>query len=88
MREAHQVARHLGAAIRQGRRRHGLSQSELAEILGVDREYLSGLERGQATQHLVRLAEALEAVGMTLRAVPSTVVARETGPATAEREAR
>ena len=88
MREAHQVARQLGAAIRQGRRRHGLSQAELAEILGVDREYLSGLERGQATHHLVRLAEALEAVGLTLRAVPSTVIAREARTATAERHTR
>lgn len=53
----------LAINLRKQRRRHGLSQEELAYRAGVDRTYVSSLERGvySATIDIVeRLARALD----------------------------
>lgn len=52
----------LRNAVSFARKRAGLTQEELAERAGIDRTYLSEIERGQANptyQVLVRLSEAL-----------------------------
>jgi transcriptional regulator with XRE-family HTH domain len=56
------LGRGLGAAVREARLRRGWSQEELAEIAGLDRTYISGLERGARNPALTtieRVAESL-----------------------------
>lgn len=66
------TAARLGQLVARQRRQHGLSQDELAALVGIDRQYLSELERGKVTRHLARLVEVLDAVGLELTAVPRT----------------
>ena len=52
----------LGAAIRARRNRLGVSQETLAELAGLHRTYIGGIERGErnvAVLNLLRLARAL-----------------------------
>ena len=71
-RKARQPARNpalkkLGARIRQLRQQRDLSQETLADLAGIGRSYMSGIERGVrncSTLHLLRVARALDvAVG-------------------------
>ena len=53
----------LGAAIRAARKEKGLSQEALAELAGIDRSYMGGIERGEhnlAIINLLKIADALE----------------------------
>jgi transcriptional regulator with XRE-family HTH domain len=53
----------IGVAIRAARKAKGLSQEALAEIAGIDRSYMGGIERGEhnvALVNLVKVSEALE----------------------------
>lgn len=53
----------LGAAIRAARQSKGLSQEALAELAGIDRSYMGGIERGEhnlAIMNLLKIADALE----------------------------
>ena len=45
------------------RERHGLSQSELAEILGVAQPYIAAVESGRKGISATRLEDAIERVG-------------------------
>jgi transcriptional regulator with XRE-family HTH domain len=56
----------LGAAIRHYRNESGLSQTELAERTGLNRTYLSNLERGQETEQLKRVLRLLRQLGLRL----------------------
>lgn len=52
----------LGAAIRAARKAKGLSQEALAELAGIDRSYMGGIERGEhnlAIMNLLKIADAL-----------------------------
>lgn len=52
----------LGAAIRAARQAKGLSQEALAEVAGIDRSYMGGIERGEhnlAIMNLLKIADAL-----------------------------
>lgn len=52
----------LGSAIRARRNRLGISQEALAELAGLHRTYIGGIERGErnvAVLNLLRLARAL-----------------------------
>ena len=58
----HAVLATFGARVRAARQEVGISQEELADRAGLDRTYVSGIERGQrnlALLNLVRLAGAL-----------------------------
>lgn len=53
----------LGNKIREHRLALGLSQEKLGELTGIDRTYISGVERGKrnpAVKNLERLAKALK----------------------------
>lgn len=53
----------LGKKIRELRNAAGLSQERLGEITGLDRTYISGIERGvrnPAIRNLEKLAKALK----------------------------
>jgi transcriptional regulator with XRE-family HTH domain len=56
----------LGTAIRHYRRAAGLSQAELAEMVGVHRSYLSDLERGQSSEQVKRLLRILKQLGVRI----------------------
>jgi transcriptional regulator with XRE-family HTH domain len=45
----------------------GLSQAELANRLGVDRAYVSGLELGQRNATIITLWHTAEALGVKVR---------------------
>jgi transcriptional regulator with XRE-family HTH domain len=56
----------LGDAIRHYRTRAGLTQAELAEALGLQRSYLSELERGKETEQLTRILRILRHLGVRM----------------------
>jgi HTH-type transcriptional regulator / antitoxin HipB len=54
----------LGHAIRHYRQQAGLTQAELADEVGIDRSYLSRLEKGQETEQLRRIIVLLRRLGV------------------------
>jgi len=74
---------HLSEAIRSARRRAGLSQVELAELLGVRQSSVSQWERGStrpSTVHLLTLAARLGWSLVELAGAPQTRAAVSTAP--------
>jgi transcriptional regulator with XRE-family HTH domain len=61
------VRRLVGHNVRRLRIAAGLSQAELAERMGVDRAYVSGLELGQRNPTIVTLWHIAKALGVRLR---------------------
>lgn len=60
--DRHQLIQ-LGLRIRELRVNKGLSQEDLADLAGLHRTYIGGIERGErnvAFLNIVRLAKALE----------------------------
>jgi transcriptional regulator with XRE-family HTH domain len=45
----------FGTAIRNRRQRLGVSQEEFADICGLDRTYIGGIERGERNVELVNI---------------------------------
>jgi HTH-type transcriptional regulator/antitoxin HipB len=56
----------LGAAIRHYRTAAGLTQAELAELTGLQRTYLTELERGKETEQLKRIFRILRRLGVRM----------------------
>jgi transcriptional regulator with XRE-family HTH domain len=61
------VRRMVGRNVRRLRIAADLSQAELAERMGVDRAYVSGLELGQRNPTIVTLWHIAKALGVKLR---------------------
>lgn len=61
------VRRMVGRNVRKLRIGAGLSQAELAERMGVDRAYISGLELGQRNPTILTLWHLGKALGAKLR---------------------
>jgi transcriptional regulator with XRE-family HTH domain len=61
------VRRMVGKNVRRLRIAAGLSQAELAERMGVDRAYVSGLELGQRNPTIVTLWHIAKALDVKLR---------------------
>jgi transcriptional regulator with XRE-family HTH domain len=61
------VRRLVGRNVKRLRIAAGLSQAELAERMGVDRAYVSGLELGQRNPTIVTLWHIGKALGVKLR---------------------
>lgn len=61
-------ARHeaFGQALRERRVRIGMTQEELAESAGLDRTYVSGVERGERNPSLTNIYRLCEALLTTL----------------------
>jgi transcriptional regulator with XRE-family HTH domain len=62
------VRRMVGHNVRRLRIAAGISQAKLAERLGVDRAYVSGLELGRRNPTIVTLWHVAKALGVKLRA--------------------
>jgi transcriptional regulator with XRE-family HTH domain len=61
------VRRMVGRNVKRLRIAAGLSQAELAERMGVDRAYVSGLELGQRNPTIVTLWHLAEALSVKLQ---------------------
>lgn len=58
------TASSIGPAIRKYREEAGLTQSELAEMAGLNRTYLSNLEQGRETEQVRRILRTLKLLGV------------------------
>jgi len=56
----------FGKALRQRRNRIGLSQEAFADLCGLDRTYLGGIERGERNVALVNLEKIAKALDLSL----------------------
>lgn len=56
----------FGRAVRQARENAGLSQEELAHLAGIDRSYMSSIERGGQNVGMISAARIAQALGMSL----------------------
>lgn len=56
----------LGGAIRHARKAQGMSQESLAAESGVERAYMSGIERGMQNLSLMTLARVAKALGLSV----------------------
>jgi transcriptional regulator with XRE-family HTH domain len=56
----------FGKALRERRRKLGVSQEEFADLCGLDRTYVGGIERGERNVALVNLEKLARALKMSL----------------------
>lgn len=61
-------ARDLGLYVRDRRREFGLSQAALADLAGVSRRWMSGLEAGKETTQIGLVFRTLDALRLALDA--------------------
>ncbi len=62
----HPVLVAFGQSVRDARRERGISQEELAHLSGVDRSYMSSIERGEQNVGLMSMSRVAAALGITL----------------------
>ncbi len=62
------VRRIVGDNVRRLRLAAGISQAKLAERMGVDRAYVSGLEKGERNPTVVTVWHLSKALGVKMRA--------------------
>lgn len=55
--DENKILRQLGLNIKAERVRKGLSQEELAEVMDVNREYISKIERGMQNMSLKKIVQ-------------------------------
>ncbi|MNJ86444.1 anaerobic benzoate catabolism transcriptional regulator [compost metagenome] len=56
----------VGKCIREERERQNLTQTELAEAVGKDRQYLYKIESGKVTPNIATIAILAEALGVPM----------------------
>jgi transcriptional regulator with XRE-family HTH domain len=61
------VRRIVGGNVRRLRLARGLNQAELAAKMGIDRSYISGLEKGERNPTIITLWHAAKALGTKLQ---------------------
>lgn len=64
--------RTLGLAVKEARRRRGLTQQEVADLAGVTRYWVTNLELGKGNPTFASLTAVLGGVGLSLQIVPTT----------------
>jgi transcriptional regulator with XRE-family HTH domain len=60
------MLKRVGTRLRRARQAKGLSQEALALAAGMDRSYVSGLERGEFNVSLIALGRLARAAGVRL----------------------
>ena len=63
---AHPLLKRVGTRLRRARQAKGLSQEAVALAAGMDRSYVSGLERGEFNVSLLALARLARVTGVRL----------------------
>ena len=66
MEEKQQVLLKFGNRVRKLRKAKGLSQEAFASLCGLDRTYISGIERGVRNVSLANISLIAEALGISL----------------------
>jgi HTH-type transcriptional regulator / antitoxin HipB len=66
MRARVRTHRDLGVVIRDAREAAGLTQDQLSERLGIDRQYLRRIENGTPNLYVTRLFRAMKALNVDL----------------------
>jgi transcriptional regulator with XRE-family HTH domain len=56
----------FGKAVRKRRQRLGVSQEEFADMCGLDRTYIGGIERGERNLSLVNIEKISRTLKITL----------------------
>ncbi len=56
----------LGAAIRDRRKKKGLDQGELAELVGVSRRWVNEVEQGKSRAQISLILKTLDALGLNI----------------------
>jgi len=56
----------FGKALRERRRKLGVSQEEFADLCGLDRTYVGGIERGERNLALVNIEKLAKALKISL----------------------
>jgi transcriptional regulator with XRE-family HTH domain len=56
----------FGGAVRGRRKKLGLSQEEFADLCGLDRTYMGGIERGERNVSLVNIKKIAQALDISL----------------------
>jgi transcriptional regulator with XRE-family HTH domain len=76
-RTAHPILKRLGETVRLLRVQHGLSQEALAELAGIDRSYMSGIERGLRNLSILQAMKLSTALHVPVHELlqPATTVA-------------
>jgi transcriptional regulator with XRE-family HTH domain len=59
--------RWFGSRLRKIRHNKGLSQEELAELAGIDRTYVGGVERGERNLSLLNVKRISDALGINVK---------------------
>jgi transcriptional regulator with XRE-family HTH domain len=62
----HPVLVAFGRSVKQSRAERGVSQEELAHLAGIDRSYMSSIERGEQNVGLMSMQRVAAALGVTL----------------------
>lgn len=63
---AEDVRIRFGKAVRKRRRKLGVSQEEFADMCGLDRTYIGGIERGERNVALVNIEKIANALHMPI----------------------
>lgn len=63
------LLRRVGHRVKQLRAKKGLSQEALADAVGVDRTYMSGIERGIRNLSLLKLRDVARALSVPIRSL-------------------
>ena len=72
-----QSQRELASLVEQRRREHGLTQAELAERVGVSRQWVNALEAAEGNPSFTNLVAVLSALDLGLDIVEMTVTRPE-----------
>lgn len=60
------IRRRFGKAVRRRREMLGVSQEEFADLCGLDRTYVGGIERGERNVSLVNIEKIAKGLGILL----------------------
>lgn len=63
----------FGKTVRQRRHRLGVSQEEFADMCGLDRTYIGGIERGERNVALVNIEKIARALKLSISELFRTV---------------
>lgn len=63
------VRRLVGSSVKRLRLAAGITQAELADLVGVDRAYISGLEQGHRNPTIVSLWHVARALDVPVRSL-------------------